>query len=424
VLGIGTALLQAYGLRLELFAPNRAPGGTLGNRNSVAHLAALGLPLVLLCALWARRWWGFLLGAAGFMLVVAALVLTRSRAAWLGTGAVLAVLALAFLLSPVLRASRPVLLRLAGLLLVAGAGAVAAVTLPNSLQWRSASPYLDSLRGVAQYQEGSGAGRLVQYRQSMEMVRAAPLLGVGPANWPVQYPDHAARRDPSMSGRYPGMTSNPWPSSDGVAFLSERGVPATLLLGAALALLFIAAGRRLRRPIPGDSLTHDRDAATLDTLAAVATCGVVAGVLVTGLFDAVLLLPHAAFISWAALGALQPAAAAGSAALPGTGCTEATGRGGMRRLQRAAAAALLVIATAALVRSTGQLAAMQIFDARSDAGALRLAATLDPGNYRLRLRLAQPAAGLPRAERCRHARAAHEQFPHAQQARALHRRCG
>jgi len=50
-----TALLQTYGLDTPAFAENRAPGGTLGNRNFVAHAAAFGLPLLLLAALRARR---------------------------------------------------------------------------------------------------------------------------------------------------------------------------------------------------------------------------------------------------------------------------------------------------------------------------------------------------------------------------------
>src|SRR3954447_8501987 len=45
-----TSLLQAYGLRTDFFALNRAPGGTLGNRNLVVHAAAFGLRLVIVAA--------------------------------------------------------------------------------------------------------------------------------------------------------------------------------------------------------------------------------------------------------------------------------------------------------------------------------------------------------------------------------------
>ena len=40
----------------------------------------------------------------------------------------------------------------------AGVGVLAAVILPNTLEWRSDSPYLDTVTGVVNYREGAGAG--------------------------------------------------------------------------------------------------------------------------------------------------------------------------------------------------------------------------------------------------------------------------
>jgi hypothetical protein len=396
VAAVATALLQAYGVRHDVFSLNRAPGGTLGNRNSIAHIAAFSLPLVIVCALGARRWYGYLLGAAGTMLVMTGLVLTRSRAGWLGFAAVLVMLAGAFVIAPALRRSRRTVVRLAGLLLLGGAGAGAAVLLPNTLQWRSDNPYLDSLRGVAQYQEGSGAGRLVQYRHSLNMAAAAPVLGAGPGNWPVRYPEHAAPRDPSMSGGTPGTTSNPWPSSDWVAFVSERGYAAALVLLLVFAILLVTALRRLRAADDADS-----------ALPAAALAAMIAGVLVVGAFDAVLLLALPAFIVFAALGAIAPQSSSGRAP----------------RLRRGVLIALLAITAVGVVRSSAQLAGMHIYTQTSNATALSRAALIDPGNFRLRVRLARANSGLPRAERCRHARAAHALMPSAQEARNLSRRC-
>src|SRR5438045_5164802 len=48
------ALVQAYGLQSTLFASTRVPGGTLGHRNFVAHIAAFGLPVWLFVELRAR----------------------------------------------------------------------------------------------------------------------------------------------------------------------------------------------------------------------------------------------------------------------------------------------------------------------------------------------------------------------------------
>ncbi|HKT60403.1 MAG TPA: hypothetical protein VJQ46_10140 [Gemmatimonadales bacterium] len=85
VLGALTGLAQAYGLvTTNLASMARAPGGTFGNRNFMAHLVAIGLPVLLYLALEARTQARFLLGGAGAVLAAAALVLSRSRAAWLG----------------------------------------------------------------------------------------------------------------------------------------------------------------------------------------------------------------------------------------------------------------------------------------------------------------------------------------------------
>src|SRR5438046_3111451 len=113
-----------------------------------------------------------------------------------------------------------------------------ALVLPNVLDWRSESPYMDSVRGVVNFREGSGKGRVQQYQVSAKVGLAHPVLGTGPGNWPVIYPLFATRTDPSLT-EGTGMTANPWPSSDWVAALAERGVPATLALLGFIALLLI-----------------------------------------------------------------------------------------------------------------------------------------------------------------------------------------
>ncbi|HEX8407677.1 MAG TPA: O-antigen ligase family protein [Thermoanaerobaculia bacterium] len=366
VLAASISLAQAYGAELELFSPNRSPGGTLGNRNFVGHAAAFGLPVVLLAALRGSR-----LAPFGVGIVMAALVLTRSRGAWLAAAAV----ALVFFVG-VIRARA--WKRFTLVLLFAAAGVLAALLVPNTLRWRSDNPYLDSLAGVASYDEGSGRGRLVQYERSLRMAAAHPLLGVGPGNWPVVYPEHAAPRDPSLDRNVPGMTHNPWPSSDWIACISERGFAATLLLGLAFLGLALIAFR-------------DRE----DPLRATALLGTIAGAGVTGAFDAVLLLGAPALLVWAALGALVP-----------RGIVQSRSRWGIL-----AALAMIVITALGLTRSTAQLVAMDLFT----RGSITDAARIDPGNFRARLRLARSGK---RSVRCAHAAAAHALFPNAQAARS------
>ncbi|HEX2059940.1 MAG TPA: hypothetical protein VHK90_04305, partial [Thermoanaerobaculia bacterium] len=150
---VATALLQAYGVETLFFSESRAPGGTLGNRNFVAHVAAFGAPLLLLSALRARRFAGYAIASIGAAVVIATLVLTRSRAAWLAAAVVLLVLLIGVMRA---RAWKRFVL----IVVFAGAGAAAALLIPNTLRWRSDNPYVDSLTGVIEYDEGSGRGRL------------------------------------------------------------------------------------------------------------------------------------------------------------------------------------------------------------------------------------------------------------------------
>jgi O-antigen ligase len=348
-----TSLLQTYGLDISLFSENRIPGGTLGNRNFIAHVAAFGFPLLLLVTLGAERTRSFVIRGIGTALVVAALVLTRSRAAWLA----FAVVVLVFLI-----VSRGAMWKRLGAVVVMIAIAVAgALALPNALHWRGRNPYQQTLKRVADYQQGSGRGRLVQYGHTLLVAAHHPIVGVGPGNWAVDYPAHAARHDPSMSDNEPGMTTNPWPSSDWFAIIAERGPFAAIALALAFLGIALTAGSGLE---------------------AAALLGTVAGALATGLFDAVLLLALPTFLVWSALGALwnpQPTP---------------------RHIWPLAVVLVIVISLAGAWRSASQLVAMDIYVTHSDRASLEHAAKIDPGNYRLQLRL-------------RHGRAAHALYPNA-----------
>lgn len=386
VLAAMTSLLQTYGVRLDIFAAQRAPGGTLGNRNFVAHAAAFGFPLVLLAAMRARR---AILPAAGASLVAATLVLTRSRAAWLAFAAMLVAFLATVVLSRALRADGRVWRRLAIVALFCGASVAAALFLPNALRWRSDNPYLESAKDVANYREGSGRGRLVQYGRSLRMTLRQPILGVGPGNWAVRYPEYVDDNDPSLDPSTPGMTFNPWPSSDWIAFIAERGFVAGLLIAGIFAAFALGGLRRAMAAVEVD------DALPAATLAATAVAAAVVGT-----FDAVLLLALPAFLIWTALGALYAPPA----------------------LERPPRALLLVLAItmacAGMLRSGAQLAAMQLYE---DGRSLPLASRIDPGNYRLHMRLAR---GGKRAQRCEHARAALALYPTSAAARAASRGCG
>jgi O-antigen ligase len=400
VIGAATALLQTYGLRIDLFSLNRAPGGTFGNRNFMAHLCVIAFPALLVTTLRAgsRRafgWWTF-----GLAVVSGALVLSRSRAAWLALIACAIVLgAFAFM---VVRRTRGMIRwrRLVVLVLVAAAGAGVVLVLPNTLNWKSDSPYLETARSVVNYREGSGRGRLVQYKNTARMSLHHPLLGVGPGNWAVTYPKFASRADPSLTDD--GMTANPWPSSDWMTFLSERGPVAFVLLALAVVALIVDAVRAIRE-------TDDAE----QTLHAWALLGTLVVLLVVGTFDAVLLLPAPALVGWALLGALSPPARDRIVMeLPLS-----------RRF--AAMALVAILGGLAVTRSVGQVAAMGVFEASSRSSGVERAATLDPGSYRIHLRLAEAYARRGSCKNVRiHAGAARALYPSASEPKRLLARCG
>ena len=400
IIGAGTALLQAYGMKTEFVSLNRAPGGTFGNRNFMAHLCVIALPALLFSGLRApsraslARWCG------GIAIVTGALILSRSRAAWLALVVGLIVLTMAGILA--LRRADGSLSasRLLMLFVAAGAGAGAALVMPNTLDWNSNSPYADTAQGIVNYKGGSGHGRLIQYGNSLRMTLRHPLLGVGPGNWPVIYPRFASERDPSL-GR-DGMTSNPWPSSDWVTFLSERGPAAFVLLGLAMLALLTDGVRGLRN---GSTTDARFSAAVL-----LATLVII---LIVGAFDAVLLLPAPALIAWSLLGALAAPSRERAA----------VDMGMARRV--AALAVLAVVGGLAVERSGAQLMAMSIYATSARASVLERASTIDPGSYRIHARLAQLYLSRGDCKRSKpHANAAMQQFPFSPAARRLLAACG
>ena len=338
VAAAATSLAQAYGAHSDLLSINRAPGGTLGNRNFVAHLAAAGLPVLVLSAVAARRFSRFVFGAAGITIVVWALILTRSRAAWLAAGVAGVLAVFVVVRAPGRWGGVANGFRVAVLILCAGVGVILAIALPNTLHWKSRSPYLDSAVGVADFREGSGRGRLVQYGNSLRMAMAHPLFGVGPGNWPVVYPRVATPHDPSLDDD--GMTANPWPSSDWVAYVSERGLLATACLGFALVGLVVTALGALPRQGTGGGA---------DGLAALASLATIVAVVIVGAFDAVMLLPTPSALFWPALGALAPAAAT-RVVIPAP-----------RLLRLALAGIVLVLGLGAAAHSAAQLMAMYVY---------------------------------------------------------------
>lgn len=401
--GAATALLQAYGVTTEYFSLNRSPGGTFGNRNFMAHLSAIVAPTIVYCGVTARRSIGTLFAGILLGVIAAAEVLSRSRGAWLALLAAGVPLGVIAWMTRERWSARTTAQRLMVLGVSAAIGAVIALVLPNTLEWKSESPYLESVRGMVNYQQGSGRGRLVQYTNSLRMALADPILGVGPGNWSVVYPRYASRGDPSISSLDEGMTSNPWPSSDWAAFASERGIPATVLL----ILIFLA--------LLGLAAWHARvSRGTEPVLGAFALAATVIITLVVGAFDAVLLLAPPTICVWLLFGVYAEPA---SASAPRQAIV-----GGVRQW---APVIMFVLGLLAAGRNALQVAAMATVTASSRTPALERASLFDPGSYRIHMHLAEAYLNAGRCERARpQARDARDLYPMAVTPRQLLSQCG
>jgi O-antigen ligase len=386
-----TGLAQAYGLDWDLLAGERAPGGTMGNRNFLAHLGVIVVPVTIVA--WQAGGRAARVGGSlALALVTAAVVLTRSRAAWLALAAVLATAGLAWLWAR--RRQGTIAWRPVPIALALAIGTALALLLPNRLSWRSDNPYGESLRGIVNYQEGSGRGRLIQYRNSLGMVARDPVFGTGPGNWAVHYPRVTTPGDPSYAGADP-IPTNPWPSSDWVAFLAERGaIGVLLLLGLGLAAALTAV-RRLGEP--------GQEGAAIGVLAVLAAASV------TGLFDAVLLSAAPTLFVFAALGALLPATGAVLARDPP--------RAQLRWLKTG----LVIAGLLGVAQSAAGVTALGIVGRSRERAVLARAVRWDPGNHRLHLTLAMRGSC---RQRLPHARAAARLLPYHEWPRRALRACG
>jgi hypothetical protein len=198
------------------------------------------------------------------------------------------------------------------------------------------------------------------------------------------------------------MTANPWPSSDWVAFMCERGfVPTLALLGAFVILFFVS----LRRW--GELANPD------GVLAQCVLAGTVVATMVVSAFDVVLVLAAPAFLVWSILGATS----------------------GIRRSARevamspgwlsVAAAALIVASLISTARSVTQTVAMTAVGRGGMTAGWLTGATWDPGSYRINLRVAELYSSRGRCSVARgYARQAVSLFPHSPQAKRIARNCG
>lgn len=333
----------------------------MGNRNNAAHLLVLGIPLLWYALsidlpVWARR---TLLAAGG--LSSAAIVLSRSRAAWLA-----GFLVLGGIVAAQIWADRDELVRRwnRALLVVCSMGVVAALVLPTAMTFRYSYAY--SAERIVDYKSGTGRGRVIQYRNTMQMVIDYPILGVGPRNWQAHYSDYSSLDDPSYNIFSLLAPVDATPQSDWLAVLAERGILAVMML---LVAAWIVISDAVRATLHPRAPVERRRGLTLLLF--------LAAMLVLGALDVVLTLPAGAYMSALAASALTRSRARDTSVV--------IGRSTLRISTFAAAAVTVMALMVSERRIRARLWSGNWYNETFVPERLERAVALEPGNVEERI---------------------------------------
>jgi O-antigen ligase len=364
------------------------PGSTFGNRNIAAEAMAMAMPLGVGAAFAAPR-----LAARGTMLGAVALAcvflaVTRTRGAWIGGACGLGTTLVS------MRARRPRAWA-SGALAAAIVAAAVAVSLPSRLNPRDVG---DSKRysGIGEVLQESFDGRSTAlrtrfglWRRTLAMIADAPLLGVGPGNWPVVFPRYAepgAAGDGVLSATLAPRQAH----DDFLERAAETGVVGLAALAFLGAALTVAARRRLRA---GDEASRAATAGAAGSLAAL-------GSLAVASFP--LEMPGTLALAGLAIGLVGAEGPAPEPQRPGTApVSPASPASRARAFAWVAMGVVLLIVSAVRAQrdarssrwlATAERALRHDHDAGGAAvamGALHLALEADPDDFRARLRESQ-----------------------------------
>jgi len=252
---------------------------TLGNPNLLAGYLLPILPLAVVVLLRWRRPLPRVFAATTLVMGATALVLTYSRAAWMGLVAATAVLAVLL----ALRSTRrwpPLWRKVVPLAVLLGGGVLLAV-----LVWQVEPLRVRVLSLVAGREDSSNNFRINVWLAALDMIQARPWLGIGPGNdaFNLIYPLYAQPRFSALSAY-----------SIPLELAVEAGIPG-LLAGVGLVVASLRQGLQVWR---GDGPW---------ALPAMGVLAVIAALWVQGLTDTIFFRPEVQLTGWFCLATLAAA---------------------------------------------------------------------------------------------------------------------
>lgn len=201
--------------------------GTLGQKNVLGGFLAMLLPIAAFELAQARSWTATILSANAFAAIAVALVLTFSRSAWIAAAVAAAIVAVAIARSDRVRVS----------LMRVGAGVmIACIATALVLGAITQAEGLTSLRSDI----AAAGDRPVVWMDSLKVIASRPLLGYGPDNFGLVFPNFQSER-----------LQQPWDKAhaETLQIAATQGVVGLAAYGAIIVAFLIAFWRRRSSPL-------------------------------------------------------------------------------------------------------------------------------------------------------------------------------
>ncbi|HEY3874194.1 MAG TPA: O-antigen ligase family protein [Candidatus Kapabacteria bacterium] len=247
-------LLQFFDLGFGFIPGGEEPYGTMLTKNLLSSFLFLTVPATFYCAIIERREWR-MVGIAALLLTVFSILISQTRAVWLGGALFGIVFSLVFLLSKrrnELWDRYRVAFRVPALGIAACVVAVFVFNVAPRTGSKAVSAISKAETLTHYSSDTSSQMRLTVWKESIEMHRDHPLIGVGAGNWKIQLPHYGLGdfNDYIQNGSIQWTETH----NDFLNALCETGIPG----GLAYVALFIAAIFLLLRSLRNASKPEER----------------------------------------------------------------------------------------------------------------------------------------------------------------------
>jgi O-antigen ligase len=231
------SLFQFFDLGFGFIPGGVGPFATMTTKNLMSSFLFLTLPATLYIAMTEKKELG-IFGLLTLTMSIFVLLITQTRAVWLGCG-VAALVACAFFVLSTKRSSLWELYRRNILNAAIAVGACLIAIFVFNVAPRTGSHEIsasEKVGSLAYYTSDTSANmRLTVWKESLEMLNDHPVLGVGAGNWKIQLPSYGLQQFP----RYIQDGSYQWTEThnDFLEAFCETGI----ISGLAYLAFFVAA---------------------------------------------------------------------------------------------------------------------------------------------------------------------------------------